>query len=82
MMDWCEEGLFLPLPPSPPSQDVHDNEVSALCFNNQGNYMATGGADKVVKVWIWRELQGRREARLRLTRIDGNILLAHREAGG
>lgn len=44
--------------------------------------MATGGADKVVKVWIWRELQGRREARLGLTRIDGNILLAHRETGG
>ena len=49
-----------PSPPSPPtSQDVHDNEVSALCFNNQGNLMATGGADKVVKVWHWREAQGR-----------------------
>ena len=41
------------------SQDVHDNEVSALCFNSQGNYMATGGADKVVKVWCWRESLGR-----------------------
>ena len=41
-------------------QEVHDNEVSALCFNSQGNYVATGGADKVVKVWSWRESQGER----------------------
>jgi WD40 repeat protein len=40
------------------SQDAHDNEVSAICFNAQGSYMATGGADKVVKVWSWREAQG------------------------
>ena len=39
-------------------QDAHDNEVSAICFNAQGSYMATGGADKVVKVWTWREAQG------------------------
>lgn len=39
-------------------QDAHDNEVSAICFNTQGSYMATGGADKVVKVWTWREAQG------------------------
>ena len=39
-------------------QEVHDNEVSALCFDSQGNYMATGGADKVVKVWCWREGMG------------------------
>ena len=41
-------------------QEVHDNEVSALCFDSQGNYMATGGADKVVKVWCWREGLGRK----------------------
>ncbi len=32
-------------------QDAHDQEVSALCFSNDGNFMATGGADKMVKVW-------------------------------
>ncbi|XP_064395516.1 autophagy-related protein 16-like [Halichondria panicea] len=31
--------------------DAHDQEVSALCFSGDGNYMATGGADKMVKVW-------------------------------
>ena len=40
------------------SQDAHDNEVSALAFNQEGNYMATGGSDKVVKVWSWRPAQG------------------------
>lgn len=39
-------------------QDAHDNEVSALCFSSDGNYMATGGADKVIKVWNWVPLQG------------------------
>lgn len=38
---------------------MHDNEVSALSFDSQGNYMATGGADKVVKVWCWREGLGK-----------------------
>ena len=42
----------------PSLQDAHDNEVSALCFSQEGNYMATGGADKVVKVWNWRPTQG------------------------
>lgn len=42
----------------PSLQDAHDNEVSALCFSQEGNYMATGGADKVVKVWNWRPAQG------------------------
>ena len=37
----------------PPLQDAHDQEVSGLCFSGDGNYMATGGADKVVKVWSW-----------------------------
>ena len=39
-------------------QDAHDNEVSALCFSQEGHFMATGGADKVVKVWSWRPALG------------------------
>ena len=63
----CALSLLLLLPPPPPppppppsslSQDAHDNEVSALAFNQEGNYMATGGSDKVVKVWSWRPAQG------------------------
>ena len=44
--------------PSIPLQDAHDSEVSALSFSSDGNYMATGGADKLVKVWSWRPSQG------------------------
>ena len=40
------------------TQDAHDSEVSALCFSDNGNYMATGGADKLVKIWSWRPSQG------------------------
>ena len=32
-------------------QEAHDVEVSALCFSPDGNFMATGGGDKLVKVW-------------------------------
>ena len=32
-------------------QEAHDVEVSALSFSPDGNYMATGGGDKMVKVW-------------------------------
>ena len=30
-------------------------EVSALCFSPDGNYLATGGGDKIVKVWNVRQ---------------------------
>jgi len=39
-------------------QDAHDSEVSALCFSPDGSYLATGGGDKIVKVWSWRPSQG------------------------
>ena len=40
------------------SQDAHDSEISALAFSPDGQYMATGGADKVVKVWTVRPAEG------------------------
>ena len=32
-------------------QDAHESDVSALCFSPDGTCLATGGSDKVVKVW-------------------------------
>jgi uncharacterized coiled-coil DUF342 family protein len=31
--------------------DAHDSDVTALCFSNYGNYVATGGSDKLVRIW-------------------------------
>ena len=35
-------------------QDAHESDVSALCFSPDGTCLATGGSDKVVKVWTLR----------------------------
>jgi autophagy-related protein 16 len=67
------EGSICPTTPLE-SMDVHDNEVSALCFDCQGNYMATGGADKVVKVWCWREGLEKLEAKCSLTGSGASIM--------
>ncbi len=40
-------------------QDAHDNEVCAVAFSADGHYLASGGADKNIKVWSWRSAQGR-----------------------
>ena len=32
-------------------QDAHESDVSALCFSPDGTCLATGGSDRVVKVW-------------------------------
>eukprot|EP00731_Ephydatia_muelleri_P024685 Em0016g956a len=34
--------------------DAHESDVSALCFSPDGTCLATGGSDKVVKVWTLR----------------------------
>ena len=57
-----------------PPQDAHNHEVSALCFSGDGNYMATGSADKVVKVWSWTH--GKRTPSLIHTELLFQMLLA------
>jgi len=32
-------------------QDAHDGEISACNFSGRGTYFATGGSDKLVKLW-------------------------------
>eukprot|EP00731_Ephydatia_muelleri_P024688 Em0016g959a len=34
--------------------DAHESDMSALCFSPDGTCLATGGSDKVVKVWTLR----------------------------
>ena len=40
-----------------PYKEAHDGEVSALSFSSNGNYLATGGADKCVKIWSVKQQQ-------------------------
>lgn len=39
-------------------QEAHDGEVAALTFSPDGYFIATGGADKVVKIWNIRPTEG------------------------
>lgn len=32
-------------------QDAHDGEVNSVCFSPQGKIVATGGADRKLKLW-------------------------------
>lgn len=54
--------------------DAHDSEVSALCFSSDGNYMATGGADKLVKIWNWRPSQDKMELKFTLRGCTQSIM--------
>jgi hypothetical protein len=40
------------------STEAHDGEISALSFSMDGQFLATGGADKVIKIWGVRPAEG------------------------
>jgi len=33
------------------NKDAHDGEISVCNFSNKGTYFATGGSDRLVKLW-------------------------------
>ncbi|KAL5484557.1 hypothetical protein EMCRGX_G021081 [Ephydatia muelleri] len=54
--------------------EAHDVEVSALCFSPDGNYMATGGGDKMVKVWNVKQDLGSADLKCSLSGSGGGIM--------
>ena len=48
--------------------------MCAVAFSSDGHYMATGGADKNVKVWSWRSAQSKYLPSLHVVLDVGNFI--------